>query len=319
MNTNQRVIGIDVGGTKISAGLFRPNGDIDHRDIQLVAKREGRQVVGLIGDMAFSLVNLAEKEGLQVVAIGIGVPGIYDPLKRTAWAPNIPGWDHIPLGTYLEEIINDTSIKICIDSDRSCYILGEVWKGSAKGCSDAIFVAVGTGIGAGIMSDKRIITGQNGIAGAIGWLVMKPGNFEKFASGTGIAQSAKRALAENSFTASILESIPVDEISSHDVFSAFEKQDKLAISVIDNAIEYWGMCVANLVSIFNPQKIILGGGVFGPAIPLIPRIFAEAQKWAQPISIQQVNLEGSVLQGDAGLYGAAYLAINSLNDDTHAS
>jgi glucokinase len=317
MNNNQRVIGIDVGGTKISAALFRPDGVIDRRNIQPVAKKTGKQVVKTIGAMALSLMNHGKKGGCQVEAIGVGVPGIYDPVKKTVWAPNIPGWDHIPLWTELTEIINDSSVKLCIDSDRSCYILGEVWRGCAKGCTDAIFVAVGTGIGAGILSNNRIITGHNGIAGAIGWLVMETDNFENSASGTGIARIAKKALSENRVTASVLDSISIDKITSYDVFSAFEKQDAVANAVIEDAIKYWGMCVANLVSIFNPQKIILGGGVFGPAIPLIDRIYAEAQKWAQPLSIQQVTLEPSTLQGDAGLYGAGYLAINVLSDQTH--
>lgn len=327
MSNNQRVIGIDVGGTKISGALFQPNGEIVHRNFQPVAKRMGKQVIKAIGTMALSLVDYARNEACQVVAIGVGVPGIYDPVKKTAWAPNIPGWDHIPLWTELTEIIDDASIKLCINCDRSCYILGEVWRGCAKGCTDAIFVAVGTGIGAGILSNQRIITGHNGIAGAIGWLAMEPeydvkyddcGNFEHFASGKGIARSAKEALSENRSTISVLDSLSLDEITSHDVFSAFERQDAVAIEVIENAIKYWGMCVGNLVSIFNPQKIIFGGGVFGPAIPLIPGIFAEAQKWAQPLSMQQVSLEPSTLQGDAGLYGAGYLAIHSLSDQTHA-
>jgi glucokinase len=78
---------------------------------------------------------------------------------------------------------------------------------------------------------------------------------------------------------------------------------------MENAIEYWGMAVANLVSLFNPQKIIFGGGVFGPALKFLDAIYEEATKWAQPISIKQVTLEGSALGADAGLYGAAWLVL----------
>lgn len=314
MNNNERVIGIDLGGTKISAALFGPNGDFDYQDIHQVGKKTGKQVIMAIGAIALSLIKYAKKEGYKVRAIGLAIPGIYDPAKKTAWAPNIQDWDHIPLWDQLTEIINDSSIKLFIDSDRSCYILGEIWRGSAKGCTDAIFIAVGTGIGAGILSNQKIITGQSGIAGAIGWLAMEPGNFENFASGTGIANGAKKALSENRTKISMLETISIDKITSYDVFRAFDKNDPVATRVIEGAIKYWGMCVANLVSIFNPQKIILGGGIFGPAIPLIPRIFTEAKKWAQPLSIQQVSLEPSTLQGDAGLYGAGYLAIKAISE-----
>jgi glucokinase len=78
---------------------------------------------------------------------------------------------------------------------------------------------------------------------------------------------------------------------------------------MNNAVEYWGMAVANLVSLFNPEKIIFGGGVFGPALKFLDAIYDEAKKWGQPISIRHVQLQGSALGNDAGLYGAGYLAL----------
>ena len=101
-----------------------------------------------------------------------------------------------------------------------------------------------------------------------------------------------------------------ESVTAKDVFDAYDRKDELAIGVINNAIEYWGMAVANLVSLFNPEKIIFGGGMFGPALQFLDRIYAEAKKWAQPISIEQVQLLGSALGTDAGLYGAGYLALN---------
>lgn len=100
-----------------------------------------------------------------------------------------------------------------------------------------------------------------------------------------------------------------DQLTAKDIFAAYEVDDKLAVAVIKQAIEYWGMAVANLVSLFNPEKIIFGGGVFGPASKFLNDIFKEALKWGQPISMQQVKLEVSALGSDAGLYGAGYLAI----------
>jgi glucokinase len=101
----------------------------------------------------------------------------------------------------------------------------------------------------------------------------------------------------------------MDAISAKDIFEAYDSGDEAAKKIIDNAIECWGMAVANLVSLFNPEKIIFGGGVFGPALKFLDEIYAEAKKWAQPISIQQVTLQGSALGNDAGLYGAGLLAL----------
>jgi glucokinase len=105
-----------------------------------------------------------------------------------------------------------------------------------------------------------------------------------------------------------LKEKPVEEITSHDVFAAYRNGDPLAARVLKQSIEYWGMAVANLISLFNPEKIILGGGVFGPAVSLIPDIIEEAARWAQPISSRLVSIEGSALGGDAGVYGAGWLA-----------
>ena len=166
MDTNHRVIGIDIGGAKISAALFHSNGEMVRKQVEPVAAKVGTQVIDLIASMTLSLIDDARRESCSVVAIGIGVPGIYDPVNKTAWAPNIPEWNHLALWDALTSLINDVSIPLFMESDRSCYILGEVWKGCAQGCTDAIFVSVGTGIGAGILSNGRIVTGHSGIAGA---------------------------------------------------------------------------------------------------------------------------------------------------------
>jgi len=319
------VVGIDIGGTKISAALFDRNGKVLHKEIRPLEDRRGRQVLEIAGDLGLYLIDYAKNVSCCVIAIGVCVPGIYNPIKKTAWAPNIPDWEDYPIWNELTVFINDPSINIVIESDRSCYILGEAWQGNAKNCNDAIFIAVGTGIGAGILANGSVLSGFRGIAGAIGWMALEPpnhkkydawGNFEHYASGNGIARSAVEVLSNDRETTSLLDDIPFDEITSHDVFTAFEKKDSVAIEVIDKAITYWGMAIANLVSIFNPEKVILGGGVFGPASRLLQRIFDESKKWAQPLAIKDIDLEISALKGDAGLIGAGYLAIKSINSKT---
>ena len=326
MKDNIAVVGIDIGGSKISAALFRHDGKVLQKEIRPLDGRKGKQVVELIGDLVLDLINFAKNTSFTVVAIGACVPGIYNPVKKTVWAPNIPDWDNYPLWKELSDRLNNSSIKIVIESDRSCYILGEVWKGSAQGCNDAIFIAVGTGIGAGILSNGRIITGSSGIAGAIGWMALESpyetkyndfGNFEYYASGNGIARSVGESLRKSGRSRSILDDIPVHELTSHHVFKALKKKDPVAVEVVQKAVRYWGMAVANLVSIFNPEKVIFGGGVFGPAGALLDKILEESKKWSQPLAIQQISLELSTLKGDAGLIGAGYLAINIINDQTH--
>jgi glucokinase len=311
------VIALDLGGTKLAAALFSNNGDILFKTNYSIDKRQGTEVGKLISQTANELLDRSKEINEIVSAIGICVPGVAHAKTGKVWAPNIPGWDDYPLLDELQQSINDKDLKIKIDSDRACYILGEVWKGNARGCSDAIFLSVGTGIGAGILINNEVLRGSHDIAGAIGWMALdRPfkekyvscGDFEYNASGEGIAKVAKE-MVNTSKNESALKKTDPEKFSAKDVFDGYENGDELSKKVIRNAIEYWGMAVANLVSLFNPEKIIFGGGVFGPALRFLDDIYIEAKKWAQPISIQQVRLEGSALGNDAGLYGAGLLAL----------
>jgi len=311
------VIALDLGGTKLAAALLSDEGDIIFTETQPLQKREGHEVGDLILQHANELLAKAKEKNLTVSSLGICVPGISHSKTKRVWAPNIPGWDDYHLFDELQNGLENKNLKIKVDSDRACSILGEVWKGSARGCRDAIFLSVGTGIGAGILVDNEVLRGANDIGGAVGWLALeKPfdkkfircGCFEYSASGEGIVRVTKEWLT-GGFNKSILAEKNMDVLTAVDVFDAYETEDELAVKVINNAIEYWGMAVANLVSIFNPEKIIFGGGVFGPALRFLDAIYEEARKWAQPISMLQVTLQGSALGSQAGLYGAGYLAL----------
>ena len=308
------VIALDLGGTKLASALFSDNGDILFKTTHPLDKKQGTEVGELIFQAASELLSNTN----DVSAIGICVPGIAHAKTGKVWAPNIPGWDDYPLLEELQRSVNNEKIKIKIDSDRACYILGEVWKGNAQGCRDAIFLSVGTGIGAGILINNDVLRGSHDIAGAIGWIALdRPfnqkyiscGDFEYNASGEGIVKVAKEMLGASVYNKSVLKNINPGLLSAKDIFDAYENGDELSKNVIANAIECWGMATANLVSLFNPEKIIFGGGVFGPALKLLDEIYIEAKKWAQPISIEQVQLQASALGNDAGLYGAGLLAL----------
>ncbi len=314
------LLGIDLGGTKLAAALFSEEGKILVRNKVSLGDRKGHEVGRLITDQVIFMIKSGEKQGDNVKSVGLSVPGISNSGTCTVWAPNIPGWADYPLLTQVRKVAD--KVPVAIDSDRACYVLGEAWKGNAKGCRDVIFLSVGTGIGAGIMVNGEVLRGSNDIAGAIGWMALsRPfenkysgcGCFEYYASGEGIAKVAKSLVTKDKSYTGELKNKDVKKISSHDVFSAYENDDPLAVSVIRQSIEFWGMAAANLVSLFNPEKIIFGGGVFGPARKFIPEIRKEAFKWAQPVSITKVVFDTSGLEGDAGMYGAAHLALRNIH------
>lgn len=310
------LLAADLGGTKLAVAAFSNAGKLLSREIFPLAGRSGAAAGALISSGIDVFIRRQQDLGDPVEAVGIAVPGISRQKTGTVWAPNIPGWEDYPLLHEVREVAN--GIPVAIDSDRACYILGEHWQGNARGCRDAIFLAVGTGIGAGILVHGQVLRGAHDIAGAIGWLALdRPfqsryvscGCFEYHASGAGLAKVAREFLeADASYTGLLHDKAPAD-LNAGDVFAAFDRGDALAADVIRQGIAFWGMAVANLVSLFNPEKIILGGGVFGPALRLLPEIRQEAARWAQPISMTQVSLEGPGLGNDSGLFGAGYLAL----------
>jgi glucokinase len=315
------LLGVDLGGTKLALAVFSDDGKILTRKVTPIGNRKGSEVGMLVAENISNMIVEGKSSGRSISSVGISVPGISHLSAGTVWAPNIRGWEDYPLLAEVEQVSGN--IPVTIDSDRACYILGESWQGNAKGCRDAIFLSVGTGIGAGVMINGEILRGSRDIAGCVGWMALrKPFNeryaacgcFEYYASGEGIVRLTKDFLAEQSGYSGELRRKDIDKLTASDVFSEYDRKDPLAERVLNECIEFWGMAIANLVSLFNPEKIIIGGGVFGPAVKLLPAIRTEAARWAQPVGMQDVTLDVSGLAGDAGVYGAGFLALKKLSE-----
>jgi glucokinase len=209
-------------------------------------------------------------------------------------------------------------LPIILDSDRSAYVLGEQWKGAAQNKKDVVFLAVGTGIGAGILIDGRLCRGCQDIAGAVGWFALdtryreeyaRMGCFEAEASGNSVARRAIRLIKAGE--ASILEGMTegdIEKITAERVVQAYRKGDNLARNVLETTGQYLAMGIANIISILNPEIVILGGGLFQSGELLLEIVRKEYKKWAQPLAAQKVRIELSSLGEDAGLFGAGKLA-----------
>ena len=317
MNSQKSVIAIDLGGTKCAGAVVNEEGEILIKVKEGLAGKTGEEVGSLICDQVNHLNKYCLDQGLEQAGIGVSVPGISNKTTGKVWAPNISGWEAYPLKEELESAFNNIDILVDVDSDRACTILGEVWKGAAQGCKNAIILAIGTGIGAGILSDGHVIQGSQGIAGAIGWWGLSSkyypgyeqfGDFEYHASGDGIIRVAREYCGK--IKSDFINPQNISQLTARDIFDLYEKQDPVALKTIDEAILYWGMAVANLVSLFNPEKIIFGGGVFGPGVKFLDEIYEVAKKWSQPIAIDQVQLAGAILGNDAALLGAGKLVLD---------
>jgi glucokinase len=279
------VLAVDLGGTKTATALVRDDGTIADRSKALAARTLERTVA--------QIAEAATQARIE--AIGLIIPGIYNPHTGMAWAPNLWGWDEVPLRDAVAAV---TDVPVVIASDRTGYVMGEAWLGAAAGLQDVVFVAVGTGIGVGILAGGRVIEGSRGIAGAAGWMALNPawkdeyaqkGCWESEAAGPGIASRARANTAE-------------------EVFHSARTGDAAACQALRASADYLGMGIANLVSILNPEMVVLGGGVMEGADLLLPGIREGIRRWAQPISARNVDIEVTKLGANAGLLGSARLA-----------
>jgi glucokinase len=280
------VVAVDLGGTKLAAAAVDDQGMVAHR-IQAPVERTDFETS--IGQIVSAIYDVSTRAGGDIAGVGLIVPGIYNDATGTAWAPNLWGLDEVPLQDTLRMHV---SLPVAVDSDRAGYILGEQWLGAAHGSRDAIFVAVGTGIGAGIISGGRLIRGAGNIAGAVGWYRFGPegANWESEAAGPAFAQRAGCATAE-------------------EAAQRARDGDARAMAAVRVTAESIALGVANLISTFNPEVVILGGGLMQSHDLFLEAVREAVPRSAQPIAARQVRIEASALGGDAGLLGAARIAL----------
>jgi glucokinase len=314
--------GIDVGGTKISSALFTIDGTMFARDKAALDRggpdRAAAQVVRTIA----GLEEAARAEGGRILAAGVCVPGIAYQKTGLVWAPNVPGWVHYPLR---EKLAGGRDLQILIESDRAAYVSGESWCGAARGAKDVVFLAVGTGIGAGILSGGRVLRGAEDISGAVGWFALNPdfrpeyaemGCFEAEASGSGVARRARRLIESGRASAMVgLARGRIEDVTAETVAAAARAGDPLALAVMAETASYLAMGIANIVSILNPEMIVLGGGLFQSGDLLLEPVRRDIGKWAQPLAARGLRVELSRLGEDAGLYGCGKLAWDGLKGD----
>jgi glucokinase len=293
------VLAVDLGGTKASFAVVDADGTVRARTKR--PSHEGGAAVGYdaLAASAADTVRAAGLEWKDVRAAGVVVPGVYNPATGRAWAPNLWGRDEVALG---DELRPRLPVPVVIDSDRSGYVLGEAWRGAARDCTDVVFLAVGTGIGAGILSHGRVVRGCGGIAGAVGWFALDPRWREEFGRmGSFEAEAAGPALARR-----------LGAASAEDVATAARRADPAARRAVDETVAWLAMGVANLISAFNPQVVVLGGGLMQASDLFLEPVRQAVRRWAQPLAVEQCRIEPTQLGEDAALFGAARLALLEL-------
>ena len=311
---DRMVIGVDLGGTNTRAALVGCNGDIFDKQKEATRAAEGHEkvITGLISRIDQQRKNAA-RDGREVVAVGVGAPGvIHAQTGVVVKSPNFPDWNNLPLKGTLER---ELKLPVFIENDANAAAFGEQWRGAAQDIKSLIFLTLGTGVGGGIILDGAIWHGADGMAGEVGHMTIVPdgrpcgcgntGCLEMYASSRGIIMNYQEALRT--------EDRDRGEVTSAKVYQAARDGDPSALAAVRQMGRSLGIGIANLINIFNPEMVVIGGGVKEAWDLFIDATRNEIKKRAFEYPAARTRIVPSVLGDDAGMVGAAAVAFQMVS------
>ena len=308
------VVGVDLGGTQLRAVLIDREGELlAYQRTDTAAERGPTAVIAQIEQLITMVTAQVDRQ--DVVGIGVGTPGPLDPFDGIVLeAPNLAGWINVPLKALLQE---RTSLPVTVGNDANAAGLGEWRFGSGRGCQDFVYVTISTGIGGGVIAQGNLLLGRKGMAGEVGHMTIQTdgplcgcGNFgcwEVVAAGTALGRAAQGAL-ERGHQSLIKEIAASSPIEGWHIAAAAERGDSLAQTLMRREGELIGAGVVNLLHLYSPERIALGGGVTKSIAqwePYMRRVVEE--RAMMPYRSATINL--ATLGDNVGVIGAAALVL----------
>ena len=312
----KKCIGVDVGGTSVKVGIFEMDGTLVKKwEVPTRKEENGKNI---LPDVAASLRKVLKEEKIEfneVAGVGMGIPGPVRPDGYVEVCVNL-GWREMNPQRILSELLDGMTVRS--GNDANVAALGEMWQGGGKGSSDIVMVTLGTGVGGGVILDKRMVAGRHGLGGEIGHIRIREsekeacnckghGCVEQIASATGIAREARRKMAEKKDPSSMRRF--GERITAKNVLDCAKDGDKLALEVMDTVGYYLGWALAMVSMTVDPEVFVIGGGVSRAGTFLIDQIEKYYDKFT-PISSDKAGITLATLGNDAGIYGAARLILD---------
>lgn len=318
MTRTRFVLGVDLGGTKISVGAMSADGTrrLEPHTEPTLASEGADAVVGRIVSMIETTIAQVIREAGAVrddiLGVGIGSPG---PLDRerglVITTPNL-GWHNFPLR---DRVSHGAGLRATLDNDANCATLGEWWIGAARGARNVVGMTIGTGIGGGLILDGKLYHGSSDVAGEVGHTSIdstgrrcKCGNYgclEAYASGPATADRAREALAggDDSLLIAMVDG-NLENLTAQQVYDAAKQGDLVAREIVRETARFIGTGIANLLNIFNPDVVVLAGGVAQAGEELFAPVRAEVRRRAFKPAVDACRIVPGTLHGAAGVVGA---------------
>ncbi|MCL2084878.1 MAG: ROK family protein [Oscillospiraceae bacterium] len=308
-------IGVDIGGTNIAVGLVDGGCNIIERvKAPTLPKRGARAVIDDVSRLCFELAGKAGVKPRDIERIGMVAPGSVDaPAGIIIFAGNIP-FDNSPVAEWMRE---SWSCPIFVENDANAAALGEVYAGAAKGRSSVLMITLGTGVGGGIVLDGKVYSGFNGTAGEVGHMVVEAGGrgctcgragcWEAYASATGLISMTREAMEKYPGGAMSRITGELGKVSGKTAFLAAREGDAAGRGVVDAYIRYLSIGLANLINIFQPEAVCIGGGVCNEGEYLMKPLIEATRREQFKGSPRLTEICAAALGNDAGIIGAAML------------
>ena len=316
------IIGIDIGGTKTKIGFVDLHGNvISLLQIKTPISEKAQDGVQHICQSVSRFQEEKNIEHKDIMGIGIGIPGLLDIKTGTLiTSPNIPDWNNSPLKKYFQQYL---SFPLVLENDANAMTMGEFYFGQGKKYSNIICLTLGTGIGGGVVVDGKLLKGADGVAGELGHITVvqekglpcgcgSRGCLEAYAGAIGIVERTKKSLRDFP-NSSLAKHCRKKKITPKIIFNHANEKDDLARRILAETGRYLGIAIANLINIFNPECMILGGGVAGAHTFLLPEIQKEIDNRAFKLPAHTVVIEISKMGNKAGVLGAAGAFIGEQN------
>ena len=306
------VVGIDIGGTNTVFGIVDARGTIIASGS--IKTNKFNEVEDYVNELHTELFRLLEQNNAtdKIMGIGVGAPNGNYFNGTIEFAPNLPWRGVIPLAQMLTDRFG---IPVSLTNDANAAAIGEMTYGAARGLKDFIMITLGTGVGSGIVVNGQLVYGHDGFAGELGHVIVRPNNgrlcgcgrtgcLEAYTSATGVARTAREFLEVRNDPSS-LRQIPIQDITSKDVYDAAITGDKLALEIFDYTGKILGEAFANFIAFSSPKAIILFGGL-AKAGDLILKPIKEAMD-RNTLNIYKGKVKIMLKESDAAVLGASAL------------
>jgi glucokinase len=299
-------VGIDLGGTFVKAALVSENGKFVFKSklpIGFSAKKQ--TILNTIKQIIKETINKANEAQLDVEGIGIGTPGIIYEGIVLGGSENLDGWENLDLATYFSEAFN---LPVKVDNDANLMGLGEFYFGAAKGCTDVVFLTIGTGIGGAVIINGALFGGYKNRGTELGHIVVEHSGPDCNCGGKGCLElySSTTALIKQYSKRS---GINIDDLSGHYIVKKYHENEPNAVFCLQEHTKYLGHGIASFINTFAPQKVVIGGGISDAGQFYIDLIRKMAFKYMMPDCGNHTDVVGATLGNDAGSLGAATLIL----------